>query len=78
MLRFVLPLFRDFLTSSYSAEGRDTYLASQVKFQVLERVINILCIARSCRGDSSVPSSITVLPSFFFFIFMETRELASI
>lgn len=66
---YVLPLFRDFLTSSYWAEGRDTYLASQMKFQVLGRVINILCIARSCRRDNCVPSSITILPSFLFWFF---------
>lgn len=67
VLHFVLPLFRDFLSFSYRAEGRDTYLASQMKFQVLERVINILCIAWSCRRDNSVPNNITILPFFFFF-----------
>lgn len=69
MLHFVLPLFRDFLSFSYRAEGRDTYLASQMKFQVLERVINILCIAWSCRRDNSVPNNITSLPFLFFLSF---------
>lgn len=74
MLHFVLPLFRDFLSFSYRAEGRDTYFASQMKFQVLERVINILCIAWSCRRDNSVPSNITILPFFFFFFNILWRQ----
>lgn len=72
----MLPSFKDFLSFSYGGDGRDVYLASQMKFRVLERVINILRIAQFRGRDSPVPNNVAISSfSFFFFILREQKNL---
>lgn len=46
-----------------------------MKFQVLERVINILRIPQFCGRDSPVPNNVAIL--FYYYYFKETKELVA-